>query len=170
MNRNNARFITIFVLILCACGTQEPLSTATTTAIPPTSTPDLCSNENIEAPIKSVNDLQREFDDASLLASNVAREQLPALITEMQRIRRAAEDQTIPPCLATLQSHQLGHMTTVIETMIAFVGGADTSTLNTGIAQANQEHDLYTLEMARLLGVNLITATNAPTPSGTQSP
>lgn len=167
MNQNCIRFFAISVLILSACGNQDAVSTAPATiAITSTATPDPCSSENMEASIKSVNDLQREFDDASLLASNVAREQLSALITEMQRIRRAAEDQSVPSCLGTLKSLQLAHMKTVIDTMIAFISGADTATLNNGIAQASREHDLYTLEIARLLGVNLIPAT----PGGTLSP
>ena len=44
--------------------------------------------------------------------------------------------------------------------MIAFVGGADTETLNKGIADASQEHDLYTLEIARLLGITRSPGTN----------
>jgi hypothetical protein len=36
----------------------------------------------------------------------------------------------------------------VIDTMLAFVGGANTETLNEGIADASQKHDLYTLEIA----------------------
>ena len=165
MKRNLILFFAILGLILSACANRE--STAETIA---TQTADPCSSANMSASIKPVNDLQREFDDASLLASNVSREQLQALISEMQRIRRAAQDQAVPSCLATLKSHQLAHMKTVIDTMIAFVGGADTSTLNNGVAQAGQEHDLYTLEMARLLGLTLVPVTNAPTPSGTQSP
>jgi hypothetical protein len=82
----------------------------------------------------------------------------------MQRVRRQAEDQTVAPCVATLKSHQLAHMKTVIDTMIAFVGGAEASTLNQGIAQAGQEHDLYTLEMARLMGATLIPVQPATTP------
>jgi hypothetical protein len=40
------------------------------------------------------------------------------------------------------------------------VGGADTETLNKGIADASEEHDLYTLEIARFLGITSSPGTN----------
>lgn len=165
MNRAYLQILAIFAFILSACGGKESVVSPTTTQ-----TMDLCASNNINTAIKSINDLQREFDDISLLASNVTRDQLPELITEMQRVRREAEDQSTPTCLATLKSHQLAHMKTVIDTMIAFVGGADVATLNNGIAQAGQQHNLYTLEMARLMGITLVPATNPSTPLATQSP
>jgi len=165
MNRIFIQLFAIFVLILSACGNRE-----STTEAGATLTPDPCNSENINASVKPIHDLQREFDDASLLASTVAREQLPALISDMQRIRRESEDQSVPSCLATLKTHQLAHMKIVIDTMLAFVSGADASTLNNGVAQAGHEHDLYTLEMARLLGVTIVPETNPSTPSVTQSP
>lgn len=95
----------------------------------------------------------REFDDMSKLAANLAREKLPELISEMQRVRRTAEDQEVAACLSTLKMHQISHMNIVIDTLIAFLGGAQPEMLNDGIARAGQEHDLYTLEVARLLGI-----------------
>ena len=58
----------------------------------------------------------------------------------------------------------------IIDTMIAFLGGADTKTLNQGIADAGTEHDLYTLEIARLLGITLAPITSVPTPASTATP
>lgn len=160
----------IFVLFLTACGSQDPHVTPAAPISNSTSTPDLCAAEHLAESIKKVNDLQREFDDASQLASNLAREQLPDSISNMQRIRRAAEDHQAPACLETLKAHQLAHMNIVIDTMIAFVGGADTETLNKGIADASEEHDLYTLEIARLLGITLSPGTNVSVPTDTPAP
>ena len=159
-----------FILFLTACGSQDPHVTTGAPISNLTSTPDPCAGENLAEAIKKVNDLQREFDDASQLASNLAREQLPDSISSMQRIRRAAEDHQAPACLATLKAHQLAHMNIVIDTMIAFLGGADTETLNNGIADASAEHDLYTLEIARLLGITLEPVNNLPTPTITATP
>jgi predicted aconitase with swiveling domain len=54
-------------------------------------------------------------------------------------------------------------MNIVIDTLIAFLGGADPETLTEGIRRAGQEHDLYTLEVARLLGIPQgFTATAGP--------
>lgn len=158
MHRTHLQIFILAALFLSACGRGQPTATAS-----PTQTPDPCASDQISTAIKPVNDLQREFDDISLLAANVAQEQLAGLIIEMQRIRREAEDLSIPSCLVTLKTHQLAHMKTVIDTLIAFVGGADATTLNAGIAQAGKEHDLYMLEMARLSGVTLVPA-ETPSP------
>jgi hypothetical protein len=159
MKRQLLFALILFSGLLSACGDQ-PVAVPTNTSIVltgstalPTSTPDPCAPENLEATIKAVNDLMREFDDSSQLASNLSREQVPDSISEMQRIRRAAEDQQVPTCLVTLKKYQIAHMNSVINTMLAFVGGADSNTLNSGLAQARKEHDLYTLEIIKLLGI-----------------
>ncbi len=159
MNRFLLLAFVLFAVILSACGGNDPQTSKVATF-----TPDLCISNQVALAIKPVNDLQREFDDLSLLAANVAREQLADLITDMQRVRRQAEDLTVAPCVETLKSHQLAHMKTVIDTMIAFVGGADATTLNQGIAQAGQQHDLYSLELARLMGATLVPIQPAATP------
>ncbi|MGZ9225244.1 MAG: hypothetical protein ACXW4M_06770, partial [Anaerolineales bacterium] len=64
----------------------------------------------------------------------------------------------------------LAHMNIVIDTMIAFLGGAGTETLNKGIADASEQHDLYTLEVARLLGITLAPVTTVPIPAITATP
>ena len=168
------RFLTLFtvcVLFLSACANQSstgapPTPTFELTVLP-TSTLDPCSTENLSASIKEVNDLMREFDDMSKLAANLEREKLPELISEMQRVRRTAEDQKVPSCLSTLKVHQISHMNIVIDTLIAFLGGAQPEALNDGIARAGQEHDLYTLEVARLLG---IPQGSTPAPLATNTP
>ena len=171
MKSQYVALLTTFLLFLSACGNQntvivQPSPTIEATAIP-TSTPDPCSMENLSESIKEVNDLMREFDDMSKLAASLSREKLPELISEMQRVRRVAEDQKIPTCLSTLKVHQLAHMNIVIDTLIAFLGGAQTEALNDGIKRAGEEHDLYTLEVARLLG---IPQSSTLTPEVTNSP
>ena len=144
-----------FCIVLAACGNQEIL-TATSPTVEsnvPTSTPDPCASENLEQSIKQVNDLMREFTDAYQLASNVAKEQVPPIISDMQRIRRAAEDQRVPACLAELKTHQLAHMNTLIDVMLAFVSGGDASSISEGLTMAQNEYDLYTMEVAGLLGI-----------------
>jgi len=168
MNRQLCLILLISMGLLVACGTQNtpeavnPSPVTTESTAQPTSTPDACAKENLEATIKDVNDLMREFDDASKLASNLAKDQLPPSISDMQRIRRAAEDQKAPKCLSALKQHQLAHMNSVINTLLAFVGGADSNTLNNGLAQARKEHDLYTLEIIKLLGITPAAPTATP--------
>jgi hypothetical protein len=112
----------------------------------------------------------REFDDASILASNMPREQLSASIADLQRIRREAEDEEIPGCLTDLKAIQVQHMNSVINTLIAFMGGTDQQTLDQGISLARQQHDQYTLELARILGLTVVAATMPPPPSETPTP
>jgi hypothetical protein len=166
--------------LLASCGKQPestpvPTSTQTATVTPTpvptlTSTPDPCSQAALPASVGAVNSIMREFDDASLLAQNTPVSQMLPTIADLQRIRREAEDQVIPPCLFNLKTYQINHMNAVIDTLLAFVKGADADAINQGIAQARQFHDQYTLEMARLLGVTLVPPTAAGTPDGTPAP
>jgi len=98
----------------------------------------------------------REFDDASLLASNTPVSQLSPSISDLQRIRRDAEDQSVPTCLTNLKQIQLAHMNTVINTLLGFLSGTDQETFNQGIALARLQYDQYTYELANLLGLTVV--------------
>jgi hypothetical protein len=171
--------ILLLTIILAGCGTTAStpeISTATsateTKSAPPTITltPDPCSPGQIEAEVQKVHKHMREFDDASTLASNIPREQLSGSIAELQRIRREAEDETIPACLTDLKTYQVQHMNTVIQTFLAFMRGADQQTINQGRSLAAQLHDQYVLELARLLGLTIVPATPPRAPSETSTP
>ena len=178
--------ILILMILLAGCGNTPaaPESTATeveaeaTWTVPAdstveaTSTLDPCSRPQLETEVQKIHKHMREFDDASILASNMPREQLSSAIADLQRIRREAEDEQSPGCLLTLKQIQVQHMNTVINTLIVFMGGTDQQTLDQGIALARQQHDEYTLELARLLGLTVVPATlpPAPSPSATATP
>ena len=172
-------------LILAACGNAAPTPiteyiVVTATLLPTTvtstvtntviSTPDPCAPENIKASVQEVHKFMREFDDASTLAASRPREELADSIANLQRIRRDAEDQLTPACLATLKTYEVSHMNSVINTLIGFMGGADQQSVDQGIAVARQQHDQYTLELARLLGITMVPATAAVTPTETPRP
>ena len=169
----------ILTLLVTGCGNvQTPLSLPTdtieiesATATPTiTVTPDLCASENIQAEVDKIHRHMREFDDASILASSTPRDQLSSSIADLQRIRRVAEDEIIPPCLGDLKRYQIQHMNSVIETLIAFISGSDQAILDQGIAIARQQHDQYTLELARLLGITVVPATAIILPTQTPTP
>jgi hypothetical protein len=159
-------------LLLAACGQMQPPAAATPSPEPVlptatstlTSTPDPCSLENITVGIQAVHRLMREFDDAAALSTNTTREQLKPTIEDLQRIRRAAEDLTVPYCLKSLRELQLTHMNTFIQTLLAFMGGADQDAVNQGIALSRQLHDQYMIEMARLQG-KIVLPTPSPEPT-----
>jgi PBP1b-binding outer membrane lipoprotein LpoB len=178
--------ILVLIMILAGCGNPpatatpeitetevevEPTETeAVSVPIEPTSTLDPCSRPQLETEVQDVHRHMREFDDASILASNMPREQLSSSIADLQRIRREAEDEEIPACLSNLKAIQVQHMNSVISTLIAFMGGTDQQTLDQGISLARQQHDEYTLELARLLGLTVVPATLPPAPSATATP
>ena len=173
------------VVFLSACGTNVPTANSTQNpvvndtpnsavsdtpavqSVPATNTPDPCAPENIEAEVQKVHKFMREFDDASSLAASRPREELANAISDLQRIRREAEDQFIPPCVGDLKTYQISHMNSVINTLIAFMGGSDQQVVDQGIALARQQHDQYTLELARLLGLTIEAATVVPVETAT---
>ncbi len=160
-------------LLLTACGQAIVAPTATVT---PTSTPDPCAPGNIPGEVGRVHALTRAFDDSELIAANTARSQLGPPIADLQRIRRVAQDQLVPACLVNLKKLQLTYMNTVITTLLDLMGGANQQTLNQGIALFRQQHDAYTLELARLLGLTVVApptqtaGAQAPAPGATQTP
>ena len=158
-------------LLLCllflssACANQQ-----TSAQNFPTVNPDPCASANLPVTVQEINDLMREFDDASQLASNLPAQQLPEAISNMQRIRRAAEDLPIPDCLTSLKSYQLNHMNVMIQTLLAFVAGANQETLTNGLAAARQEYDRYSIELVRLLGITLAPIIGTPAPATSTAP
>jgi len=185
MNHGFPRFISILILMVLLTGcsgapavspagtdTIQIMSPTTESTSVPSSTPDPCSSEKIEAEVQKVHGHMREFDDASILASNLPLQELSGPIADLQRIRRAAEDEQIPSCLTNLKKYEIAHMNTVIGTLVAFLGGADMNTLEKSISMAREQHDQYTLELARLLGLTVVPATSnaISTPTETESP
>ncbi|HET9590202.1 MAG TPA: hypothetical protein VFO91_15560 [Anaerolineales bacterium] len=183
----------VFAIGLAACGTgriPEVIPTATTTSsevlatVTLTLTPDLCAPENIKAEVDKVHKHMREFDDASTLAASMPREQLSGPIANLQLIRRDAEDEVVPSCLSTLKDYQIQHMNSVIGTLIAFmsindplavdcvdvVENTQEAAICQNIAAARQQHDQYTLELARILEIPIVTATPGSPASATSTP
>jgi hypothetical protein len=176
--KKNRSTVLLFTLVLAtlmaACGNTSTTSPTIDTPLPATpiitSTPDPCAPENIQAEVQKIHNHMREFDDASALAASVPRDQLSTAIANLQAIRRAAEDQPIPPCLGNLKSYQVAHMNSVINTLLAFMNGSDQSVVDQGIAMARQQHDQYTIELARLLGITMEPPTALPTDTLTPVP
>ncbi|HEX5809783.1 MAG TPA: hypothetical protein VFY25_14040 [Anaerolineales bacterium] len=186
--KQNAIYLILVILVLAGCGgapatatpsaatgaTQELATSSPPAASDGSATPDPCVLPQLEEEVQKIHRHMREFDDASILASNMPREQLSNSIAELQRIRREAEDESIPGCLLSLKTHQVEHMNSVINTLVAFMGGTDQQTLEQGIATARQQHDDYTLELARILGLTVVPATvpvlNTPVETPTPTP
>ncbi len=181
--KHQHRIICLLILLIMsaifitACGNniappvkiETQIVVITATLAPSTNTPDPCATENIEEEVQKIHKYMREFDDASTLAASRSQDNLADAIAGLQEIRRRAEDQRTPPCLANLKTFQVSHMNSVINTLIAFMGGTDQTTVDQGIALARDQHDKYTLELARLLGITVepgavITPEQTPSP------
>ncbi len=133
-------------------------------------TPDYCSPNNVKILARQVNELTQQFDDKSALAATVPVSQLAPHIGTLQAIRRAAQEQNVPGCLAQLKALQVNQMNTVIATMLGFLGGGDQNTVAQAIGIARQQHDQYMLELARLLDVTPTIITPPPTEPSTPTP
>jgi len=185
--------VLILTMLVSGCGgtvvTPESIPTATHTAMPTltitiTTTPDLCAPENIKAEVDKVHRHMREFDDAARLAASMPREQLSVPTADLQKIRREAEDEPVPPCLSTLKDYQIKHMNSVIDTLIAFMGindplavdcveieqNTEEEVICQSIATARQQHDQYILELARILELPIVTPGATITTSETPTP
>ena len=158
--------ITVGAAVLTACAGKGG-SVVATIAPTASSTPDICGPENVKGAAGAVNEFMRRYDDESVLASNVPRSQLAPHIASLQTIRRGAQDQRVPPCLTELKRLQLVHMNTVINTLLAFLGGGSQSGVAQGIETARQQHDEYVLELARIMGVTPVVVTRPPTQAAT---
>lgn len=128
----------------------------------PTGTLNACSSQNVSAEVERLHAITREFDDTFGLAQTLRLEQAIPLVSEMQRIKRTAEDLDIPPCLVKLQEYQLLYMNSGIEvftTVYAVTSSnpnIDQNTLNsiTGplLEQVLSSAKLYLDEQAKLMG------------------
>ncbi len=180
-----AIIVVIGSLINTPSAAIPPTSTLVNTLVPSTptitSTPDPCSKDNLSATINRFDRFSREFSDAFLLAQNTPAAQLAPQITELQRIRRNAEDYEIPGCLTKLKEYQISFMNVAINATIVLYSnfsGDPSKTLtqdqineainlvNQNMNQASQLSVQYTAEMGRLLGVTL---TPSPAPASTEA-
>lgn len=154
----NIIFTVLISTIIFAGCEKAPAATFTATPVTPsaTATSDPCAPGQIKEEVQKVNRHMREFDDEAMLASTVQGEQLMNSISSLQRIRREADGTLVPVCLTKLKTYQIQHMNSVINTLVAFTSGGDQQIIDQGIQLARQQHDRYTLELARLLGLTVV--------------
>ncbi len=178
--------ILVLSLVLGAGGIPKAVSPtaaifiATDTASP-TFTPDPCSSENVPAQVARVHLLMREFDDTSLLAqTTLLQSSTVGLVQDLQRIKRIAEDQVVPSCIADLKRYELVYMDSMLDlftTALAFLNAygpnGDQKALDslTGplVTQALYNLQQYGNEYARLLGFTPMPTPTAA-PDGTPAP
>jgi hypothetical protein len=112
-----------------------------------------CTPGRLEASVRPLDRLMRQFEDQATLVSNVQRDQLAWPVSELQKTRREIEDLEVPVCLASLKELSLGYTKQVIVTSLDFMQNAAQTDVAQGIASSQLLHDAYVAEMGRLLGV-----------------
>lgn len=199
MKKNVGWIITVIVLILmllfstvfsASGGFTSSLSAAETDSLAftntprPSFTPDPCSPESLSEQVAHVHALTREFEDtALLLTSTLLGNTSVSLVHDLQRIRRAAEDQIVPSCLTDLKAYQIVHMNARIEvfgTALSFFNAYGSSgdlfmpdgvtykqdVLNAALeplyAKAQVAAKQYEIEYNRLLGFTPVPPMPAP--------
>jgi hypothetical protein len=157
--------------------TATPRNTSTSSV---TATLNVCSPENVQPVALQFNAFGREFDDYRVLAENTPSQDLGPSITELQRIRRNAEDFELPICLATLWQLQITYMNTFIDALVNLysINTNETltqdqlaqvfATVSQQVAAADQLREQYWDELARVLGVTRVPSPTVP--SGTETP
>jgi hypothetical protein len=95
---------------------------------------------------------------------------LATRIAALQSIRRQAQVQSAPGCVAQLKQLQLTHMNTVIDTMLAFMSRGDQGAVAQGVEAGRAQHDQYVLELARVMGIPAAAVTPRPTLSAASPP
>jgi hypothetical protein len=145
-----------------------PISTPHITQIPTTPiTPsgESCAPQNIAPEIDKANQLMRAFDDWSQIATSTPKEKLGSVIANLQAIRRQTQDNPVSECLVKLKEYQLVYMETVVNTLLSFLSGSNSTLLNQGVELARSQHDQYNAEVASLLSIDVVvTGTVTPTP------
>jgi hypothetical protein len=174
--------VAIVVSVLPSLGlfptaTATPRNTSTPSV---TATLNVCSPENVQPVALQFNTFAREFDDYRVLAENTPSQDLGPSITELQRIRRNAEDFELPICLATLWQLQIAYMNTFIDALVTLYSintnetltqdqlAAVFATVNQQVAAAGQLQEQYLDELARVMGVTRVPSPTVP--SGTETP
>jgi len=173
MKKTGLLFLIIIIVLLSLAGCRTFASTPTATDPSSSPTPDPCSAANLPSSVALVDSLMQPFDDYADLATSTARTQLVDIILPMQAVQRRAADQLVPACLKGLKQFQLLYMDATIQTLLAFLSNAQVDALKAGIAQAHQYHNRYTLELARLLGLTVVSApsaTKGAAPQATDTP
>jgi uncharacterized protein YgiM (DUF1202 family) len=151
-------WLAVIGILLAAC-TAAPAQ-----AMIPVTAVDRCAPENIQDEIEKVTIFQRDFDDVSFLAQSTPQNQTAVVILELQRLRRSALDYDAPVCLNALKENQVQYMTGVITTLMRFMAGGDSETINQQLNATRILRIEYETELARLLGVPYHTPTPFPTP------
>lgn len=158
--------LVVFIFILTACGQADtPQETLAETEDPQ---PLACSDEELEGYQEAVRDVTRRFDDAVRVADSTARINLSDQVSELQAIRRDAEDVEYPECADEAHRWLVNYMNSTIDAFLAFQSEAPDLELEEAWYVADATYDRY--QEALDLVAEDANATLEPVPTATYFP
>lgn len=119
----------------------------------PTPTPDKCSPQAVGEYYDAINHVGRRFSDALDLADTTPRMNLPSVISDLQAIRRDAEDLDVPPCAEKAKQALVSFMDKSIDGFLAFLGQKPDAVVNAAFDEASKAMDNYLTELLTLEGM-----------------
>ena len=107
---NKKLLLFLFPLLLSACSISSKLKA-----------PDPCSPPEIIKNLDPIKEIDHKFDDAYKLASNTPRISLSLVISDLQGIRREAEQLEVPSCAVRTKEALIAYMDKAIEGFLQFM-------------------------------------------------
>ena len=151
------------VLLFAACGGGSKKSGSTPTAAlaststvvtAPTPAPSGCTQTEAQQAIDAYKNAQQpldEFDNARVQATEAIPDQLPAIITDLQRISRNAGAIKLPACAQPSRDHLVGSINGVIQALTDTQAGKPQADVQASADEARSRYDLFTTDLASLL-------------------
>jgi len=106
-----------------------------------------CGTSKVNKAIDDMSTVAEEFDDAFAVANSTARMSLSGPISEMQNVKRNADDIVVPVCLENAKQLLVGGMQTSIDGFIAFLGQEPDDVVTSYFVDAGQQLAIATDEM-----------------------
>ena len=139
-------FCASVLLILCttACtsGSLEP----------PTPTPDPCGPGQISRYVDAIQRVEFRFNDVVAIASVTSRENLAAVIEDLEEIREEAEELQVPSCAVNARSALVIYIDATIEAYEAILADQPAADVNSALQRAAELRDAYFDAMAEVGG------------------
>jgi hypothetical protein len=116
---------------------------------------DACDPSQISQTIAPFNSMLQSFDDKSMIAFNVPRDLVIEPTMRMQDVRRDLANLDTPECLQSLKGQMLKYMDSILNVLVAFIGGAGPEQTRAGLEVAQPLRLSLEAELADLLGATL---------------
>ncbi len=136
------------------------------------SAPGVCPPKQGQAYSEGVRDVARRFDDAVELAQSTPRVSLAPIVSDLQAIRRDAEDIEVPDCAADAQDALIAYMDSTIDGFRAFLASEADASVNAYFDAASRHFNDYQERLDTVMGVPSATPrpTSTPGPTATSRP